>query len=138
MVEHGPRHRLVEAAQLVQQLASPFGMQLDDVELVVVEGARLLEDRVGHRQLSDVVQQPADREATQAGGRETEPLPELDREHCDATRVLLRRRVLSSQADGERANTRAEERLLGGDKLARAQVSDERARAAPSAQVVDE
>src|SRR5438874_117161 len=88
MVEHEPRHRLVEAAQLVHQLASPFGMQLDDVELVVVEGTRLLEDRVGHRQLSDVVQQPAGRKAAQAGRRETEPLTELDRQHRDATRVL--------------------------------------------------
>ena len=111
-------------------------MLLDDRELVVVERPGLLQDRVRDRELADVVQQTADREAAQARGREAELLADLDRERGDAAGVLLGRRVLLGEAHHERAHAGAEERLLGGDDLAGAEVPDERARLAAAAQVV--
>ena len=98
MVEHEPADRLVEAAELVQELAAALGVLLDDVVLVVVERARLLQDRLRDRELADVVQEPADREAAQARGGEAELLADLDRERRDAARVLLRRGVLDARA----------------------------------------
>ena len=50
--------------------------------------------------------------------REPELVADGDRELRDAARVLLGRAVLALQAHHERADARAEERLLGGDELA--------------------
>ena len=66
MVEDEPLHASVEAAELGQELGASLGMLLDDRELVVVERPRLPEDLRRHRELADVVQQPADRETAQA------------------------------------------------------------------------
>src|SRR5579872_3566524 len=93
MVEDEPLDRVVEAAELVQQLAAALRVQLDDLVLVVVERPRFLENRVRERELADVVQEAADREAAQAGGGEAELLADDHREHRDAPRVFLRRRV---------------------------------------------
>jgi hypothetical protein len=56
MIVNQPRHALVKTAELVQQPSTAFRMQLDNGELVLVERSGLLQDRVGHRQLADVVQ----------------------------------------------------------------------------------
>ena len=93
---------------------------------------------VGDRELADVVQEPADREAAQADGGEAELLADLDRERGDAARVLLGRGVLGCEPHHERAHACAEVRLLRGDDLRGAQIADERARPAAAAEVVDE
>ena len=82
------------------------------------------------------MEQSADRERAQARRREPERLAELDRERGDAARVLLGRGVLLGQAHHQRADTGAEERLLGDDDLGGPQVADERARLPAAAQVV--
>ena len=69
VVADEPAHRLGEAAELVEQPRAPFGVPLDHGVLVVVERARLLQDRVGDRELADVVHQAADREARAGGSR---------------------------------------------------------------------
>ena len=103
-------------------------MLLDDRVLVVVERARLLEDRVGHRELADVVHEPADRERAQATRREPEQLTDLDRAQRDATRVALGVRVLVGEPHRQCADVRAEEDVLGGDEVGAAQVAGERPR----------
>src|SRR5207302_2915556 len=108
---------LVEAAELAQELTAPFRVELDEGVFVVLERRRLLQDRVGQGELADVVEQAADREAAQAGRRQTELLAYLDREGRDPARVLLGRGVLLRQAHHERPDTGAEERLLGDDDL---------------------
>ena len=64
-------------------------------------------------------------------GRQAELLADLDGERGDPARVHLGRRVLRLEAHHQRADTRAEERLLGRDDLGGAQVAGERPRAAP-------
>ena len=54
-------------------------------------------------------------------------LADLDGEEGDASRVLLGRPVLLGQAERERADPRAQERLLGGDEVARADAARQRA-----------
>src|SRR6185369_6928736 len=80
VVEHEASDALVEAAELLEQLAPALGMCLDDRKLVVVERARLLQDRVRNRKLPDVVKQPAHREAAEAGAREAHLLADLNGE----------------------------------------------------------
>src|SRR5262249_30726105 len=58
MVEDEPADRVVEAAELGEELPAALRMLLDDPELVVVQRSGLLEDLDGNRQLPDVVQQP--------------------------------------------------------------------------------
>jgi len=101
-------------------------MHLDGGELVVVERPGLLEDRGCDRELADVVQQPADGEAAQAGWGETELRAELDRECGNAGACALGRRVLRGEAHHQGAHARSEIRLLRGDDLGGAQVADER------------
>ena len=76
-------------------------MLLDDLELVVVERAGLLQDRVRDRELADVVQQAADRQVAEPSPREPELLTDLDGEGGDATRVLLGRAVLLGEPHHE-------------------------------------
>ena len=51
--------------RLVEQLRAPFGVTLDQLVLGIVERPRLLEDRVGNRELADVMDEAADRERPQ-------------------------------------------------------------------------
>ena len=136
VVEHEARDALVEAAELLEQLAAALGMRLDDGELVVVERPGLLQDRVGDGELADVVQKTADRHASEACAREAHLLADLDSEHGDAACVLLRGRVLRPERDHERPDARTEERLLRRDDLARAQIAHERTRASAAVKVV--
>ena len=72
VVAHEAAHGLREAADLLDQLRAPLGMALDDRVLVVVERPGLLQDRVGHRELADVVDEPADGEGAEPARREPE------------------------------------------------------------------
>jgi hypothetical protein len=58
-----------------------------DCELVVVERARLREDLVRHRQLADVVQEPADRELAETGRGDAELLSHRHGEQRDPAGV---------------------------------------------------
>ena len=118
--------RLREAAELVEQLAPVAGMALDRRELVVGELAGLVEDLQRHRELADVVQQPADGQVTARGGRQLELLADLGGEQRHAAGVLLGRDVALLELDHQRAHARAEVGLLGGDQLGRGQVADQR------------
>jgi hypothetical protein len=60
---------------------------------------------------------------------------DLDRKQRDPARVALGRAVVGAEAHHQRADPRAEVGLLGRDHLGRAQVADERARAAAAAQI---
>src|SRR6187549_293700 len=103
-------------AELARELLAVAGMALDDVHLGVGQATRLGEDRVGRRELADVVQQPGEREVAQAARRESEVLTDLHRPLRDAARVLLGRDVLGLQPPHQHAHPRAEERLLLGDQ----------------------
>src|SRR5256885_10082322 len=83
-----------EAAELAQQLDAAPGVELDRSELLVVEPLRLLENAFGHRELADVVEQPADRQVAETSGRKAQFLADLDGTQRDATSVFLRRLVL--------------------------------------------
>jgi hypothetical protein len=89
VVAHEPPHRLGEAADLIEQPGAPFGMALNDGVLCVVERAGLLEDHVGHCELADVVQQPADRERAKVPLGEAEALTDLNGPERDTAGVLL-------------------------------------------------
>ena len=138
MIEDETADRLVEAAELVQQLAAALRVQLHLGVLAVVQRGGLLQDRLGNGQLADVVEQAADREAAQAVGREAQLLADLDCKCRDATCVLLRRGVLRAEPNHECPHAGAEERLFRRHELRRAQVTDQRARAASAAKVVHE
>ncbi len=73
VVEHEALDALVEAPELVQQLATTLRMELDDGVFVL----KPLQDRGRHRELADVVEQAADRKAPQASRRQAELLPDL-------------------------------------------------------------
>jgi hypothetical protein len=115
-------------AEIAKHAVARLGVALDDHELLVRQRARLLEDRVGDRELADVVHESAGGERAHAAGRETELLADLDRAERYAARVLLRVLVLLREADREGANVGAEERLLGRDQVGAADVADERPR----------
>jgi hypothetical protein len=105
-------------AEIAKHAVARLGVALDDHELLVRQRARLLEDRVGDRELADVVHESAGGERAHAAGRETELLADLDRAERYAARVLLRVLVLLREADREGANVGAEERLLGCNQVA--------------------
>ena len=113
VVEDEAAHLLVEAAQLDQELLSLLRMLLDDLVLVVVERARLLQDGVRNRELAHVVQEAADRQVAEPRPREPESLADLDGERGDAARVLLGRAVLLAEPHHDRPHAGAEERLFG-------------------------
>ena len=75
MVEHEPADAVVEAAELVQELRRARGCCLTTLELVVVERAGLLQDRARDRELADVVQEAADRQAAEPRWGEAERSP---------------------------------------------------------------
>ena len=81
------------------------------------------------------MQEPAEREPAQPPPRQPERLADLHGEHRDAARVALGGDVLLRQAHEQRAYAGAEERLLLGDELGRAEVADQRARRDAAAQV---
>src|SRR4051812_2157908 len=66
MVEDEPPDRLLEPPELGEERRASLRMLLHDRELVVVERSRLAEDLRRHRELANVVQQPADRQAAEA------------------------------------------------------------------------
>ena len=72
------------------------------------------------------MQQRADRQRAQAPGGNAEALAELHGEQRDAARVLLGRSVLLGEANHQRADLRAEQRLLGGDELGCGEVAGQR------------
>src|SRR5207302_1614106 len=104
-------HGLWEATEVVQQAASPVGVPLDDGIFLVVEGARLLQDRVRDRELPDVVYESPDRKRPQPAGREAEGFTDLNCKKRDATRVLRRVLVLLGEAHSQRPYMRTEEGL---------------------------
>ena len=104
-----------------------------DVELGVGERPRLLQDRVGHGELADVVQETADREVAETLGREPELVADLCRAKRDPARVLLGVRVLLGELDEERADVRSEKGLGLGDEVRAAEISEQGARARDSA-----
>src|SRR3954451_18905629 len=81
------QHLLREAAELAQQALAGLGMALDLGVLVVVERARLAQDRAAHRELADVVQKATDDEVPQRGRREVERLAGADGEQLHAPGV---------------------------------------------------
>src|SRR5690242_17280342 len=98
MVANEPLCGLGEPTELLQQTGAGSRMAADDSDLDVVERLRLLENAVRHRQLADVVDEAADGERTQPARRQAEELSDLDRQQCDAPRVLFRVCVLLRQA----------------------------------------
>ena len=127
MVVAHDRADLGREAQLLQQRGAPAGVAADDGELLVGERRRLLQDRVGHPQLADVVEDPAEGEAAQAGGGEVELLAHLHGQQGDAAGVTLGRGVLLLQAAQQRVHPAAEEGLLLRHQVHGAQVAAERA-----------
>ena len=103
-------------------------MALDDVELVVRQRARLLQDLVRHRELAHVVEQPADRELAKPHRRQPELLADLDRPQRHAAGVLRRVVVLVREPHEQRPNRRAHERIGRAHQLAGAEVAGQRAR----------
>ncbi len=108
----------------------------DERELVVVERPGLLQDRVRDRELADVVQQAADRECAQPRWRRARAARRSARRARRRGGCAPRSSVLLRQPDHQGPDAGAEERLLGGDDLARPQVARERERLAAAAQVV--
>ena len=102
----------VEAAELAQELDPGVGMAGDRGELGGGQRARLLEHGVGDDELPDVVEEAAGRKAPQPPGGKAELLADLDRKERDAAGVLLGRAVLLGERHEQRADMRAEERLL--------------------------
>jgi hypothetical protein len=98
-------------------------------ELGVGQPVGLVEDRVGDRQLADIVQQTTERELAQLALRQPETPTDGDCERGDPAGVPLGGRILVTQPDQHGADAAAEERLLVLDQLAGAEVSDQRARA---------
>ena len=125
MAADEPVHRVGEASELAQQRDSRVHMAHHDVKLGIGERAGLLEDRVRHRELADVVEQTADREVAEPLGREPELVADLRRTKCDPARVLLGVRVLLRELDEECANVRPEKRLGLGDEIRAAEVSEQ-------------
>ncbi len=66
-------------------------------------------------------------------GAEPELVADLRRAQRDPARVLLRVRVLLGELDEERADVRAEERLLLGDEVGALEIAEQRPRARDSA-----
>src|SRR5439155_4003372 len=129
-------HALVEAAELAQQLIPAFRMELDQRVLVFLERGGLPEDRVGNGKLADVVEQAADRQASQTVRRQAELLADLDREGRNPARVLLGRGVLLPQTHHQGAHAGAEESFFGRDDLCRSKVAGEGTGSAAPAKVV--
>jgi len=121
-------HRIREATEVVQQAASPVGVPFDHRIFPVVEGARLLQDRVRDRELPDVVNEPPDRKRPQPAGREAEGFADLNCQERDATCVLRRVLVLLGEAHGQRPYMGTEEGLLGDDQLGGAEIARQRSR----------
>jgi hypothetical protein len=117
-----------EAAELMQERDSRRDMLSDNGELVLRERSGLAQDLVGHAQLADVVEQAPEREIAQAFRRQPELVADLDGAESDTARVLLRVRVLLGEGDEQRADVRAEERLLFGDEIGALEVTEQRAR----------
>jgi len=112
------------AFHAADELVAPVGVPLDHGELVVLERPGLLQDRVRHRELADVVQQPADRELTQTGGRQPELLADLDGAQRDPARVLVGRRVLLVQAREQAAQEREAPDDVGDQRVGAGQARD--------------
>ena len=115
-------------AELDEHLLAPLGMALDDPELLVGQRTRLLEDRVGHRELADVVDECTRRQRPQAASCETELLAHLDGADGDSPGVLLRVLVLFGEAQGEGPDLSTEEGLFDGDEVGAGHVADQGAR----------
>ena len=125
VVAHEPADAAAEA-ELPQQRLTTRRMTLDELELLLVERARLLQDLVGNGELADVVQEAADRQLAQARCGDAELLPHLDREQRDAAGVTLGVLVLRGQEARQRADLRAEVGLFRRDELGAAEVARER------------
>ena len=125
MAADEPVHRVGEASELAQQRDSRVHVPHHDVELGIGERPGLLQDRVRHRELADVVQETPDREVAKTLGREPELVADLRRTQCNAARVLFGVRVLLRELDEERADVRSEKRLGLGDEIGAAEVSEQ-------------
>ena len=133
MAADEPVHHVGEPSELPQQRDSRVHVPHHDVVLGIGERPGLLQDRVRHRQLADVVEEAADGEVAESLGRQPELVADLCRAECDPARVLLRVRVLLGELDEERADVRPEKRLGLGDEVGAAEVSEQRPRARDSA-----
>src|ERR671919_2113785 len=110
-------------------------MTLDDGELRLVEGPRLLEDRIRDGELADVVKQSPGGQRAETVGRQPQLLADLDGAQGYPPGALLRVLVLLCEADHEGADAGAEEGLLGGDQLPGPRSAGERAGRRPAIQV---
>jgi hypothetical protein len=135
VVEDEPADGLGEPAELAEELVAPLGVTIDDRELLVVEGAWLLQDLVRDRELADVVQQPTCGERAKLVRGEAELLADEHGPQGHSARMTLRVLVLLGQAHGQGADAGAEERLLGLDELARSRPAGQRARGLRPAEI---
>ena len=78
-------------------LHAHHGMRANELELVVVERALLVEHRAGHDHLAHVVQLSRHAQVAQAGGVEIEHARDLDGESRDAGAVEMRLTVVRAQ-----------------------------------------
>ncbi len=132
-----PVHHLGEPSELAEQRGARVDVAHHDVELRARQRTRLLEDRVRHRQLPDVVEEAADREVAESLGRQSQLVADLRSAQCDPARVLLRVRVLLGELDEERTDVRPEEHLGVGHEVGALEISEQWPRASdPAAQVV--
>ena len=98
-----------EAAELVEQAPAGLGVALDLRELLVGQPGRLAQDLQRHRELADVVQQPADGEVAARGGGELELLADAGRRGAATRRVCSSvepsrsaRRIIRARTRGPR------------------------------------
>ena len=76
------------AADALEHLLAVDRMALDELELLVGELARLVDDLVGHADLADVVQQRGELEVAPVARVEAEGVADRERERDDAVAVL--------------------------------------------------
>ena len=71
-------------------MLADLGVRLHDRPFLVVERARLVQDRVGHADLADVVQERGHPNATDLAGIERQRLADSPRQVHDRDRVVTR------------------------------------------------
>ena len=103
-----------------------LGVLADHVVLRGGQRGRLLQDRVRHRQLADVVQQGPDGQVAQSCRRQAEFLAHRHRAQRHLARVFGRVGVLLGQAGEQHPYRRPEEGIRRGHKLGRAEVAGQR------------
>ena len=94
MVVTDDRHRGPQRAELADDVSAIVGVVLDQLELVGGEASRLREDRIGHAELADVMEESAEAKRIQAFLGQLQLFADRNGDSLYALRVARRVRIL--------------------------------------------